>query len=599
VGTLLGTEPLGNVVRAFDKLIVEDYQRLYVWEEPQIDGLFQDLEETVLSGNDHFFGTLILQTDEDTPGAAAIVDGQQRITTIMLVVAAIRDQIQKLSIHTLPSDGVNFGDDVLGEARKFINFGNSMLNFRFYPNLLLRNVMHGGVLPEGENQGEIPWKKATNLGPATRASLKFRKAIFEIRDRLEKDMANYSDDEAKLRRLNALLSVIANKFRVLKVNTQSLAESMDIFMTLNSRGVDLQASDLARGLILKSATANMNDTQKVAFHKQNLQEWEGIAERVGDHEVFLRHHLTATADQVVRKKEILDEVTKRTVVKGDILATSLKANDFWGKLKDASLLYGEIISPSGDPKEKKYLRMLNALGQMSHRVLLLPVYEKNVPSADLDRILLLTSILSFRWNLQGKNAQDLETFFREIGKAFSDNGDVEKLQNKLLAEIQNVPDLTVKRWASDVDTGGKAKTLLYMIYVALSGDAIVHEYEKWHLEHIGPQAATPEWNMDLFGRLEVDDDEYESLISGAGNLTLLDPPINVKLRNKPFSEKKIKYDATKISLVQDLLAFDKWDSTAIAERTEWLAEMFEVIWPKDGQINEKNVKRFAEWREGD
>jgi uncharacterized protein with ParB-like and HNH nuclease domain len=110
VGTLLGTEPLGNVVRAFDKLIVEDYQRLYVWEEPQIDGLFQDLEETVLSGNDHFFGTLILQTDEDTPGAAAIVDGQQRITTIMLIVASIRDQIQKLSIHTLPSDGVNFGD---------------------------------------------------------------------------------------------------------------------------------------------------------------------------------------------------------------------------------------------------------------------------------------------------------------------------------------------------------------------------------------------------------------------------------------------------------------------------------------------------------
>ena len=81
---------------------VPDYQRGYAWQEQQLEDFVQDLE-LLAEGKQHFFGTLILHTGEDRPKArdehrktylvCDIVDGQQRLTTVVLLLDAIRQEM--------------------------------------------------------------------------------------------------------------------------------------------------------------------------------------------------------------------------------------------------------------------------------------------------------------------------------------------------------------------------------------------------------------------------------------------------------------------------------------------------------------------------
>ena len=97
------TPSILDVVKSFTKLTVDDYQRSYAWEKDQIEGFFADLHETAATGDPHFFGTLILQTTG--VGKAAVVDGQQRMTTTYVMVAALRDAALRLDSSVINEPG--------------------------------------------------------------------------------------------------------------------------------------------------------------------------------------------------------------------------------------------------------------------------------------------------------------------------------------------------------------------------------------------------------------------------------------------------------------------------------------------------------------
>lgn len=595
MGALAGTEKLGSIVESFDLLSVEDYQRVYVWEEENIDDLFQDIWNTVNSPSDHFFGTLILEIDGDTGRKAKVVDGQQRLTTTMLIVAALRDEIIQNGMSKLPDSGSNYGPDVLTEARQFLTWGNNSNNQRFHPNRLLRKVMTKCVMPEPGSQKQIPWGRQKDVDQPTNINLPFRKAIKHIRSAIKTDLTKFPEPEAKLRRIYEILSTVTQRFRVLKVTTTSVDESLEIFLTLNSRGSELQASDLARGEILKRLTDGLDDDAKIQIHEDNLLDWSAMGEQVQDLETFLRHYLVSTCDYPVTKKLILTEVIKRIdTVREDEPNKSLndRAQEFWDSMNSAAIKYSEILNPNL-PSGQIDLEMLNNL-QVSHRVLFLNLFGNPVFESRMAEIIKLTGTLSFRWTLLGENAQDLETLFRKLGRAFVASNNADTLVTQLKKEIEALSAISPSKWARGRDKGDHARLLLYMIYVNQAGDGNTFDLKSLHLEHVAPQTATDQWKLDLSSSGEFDEsDAYQDLISAAGNLTLLDPKINIKIKNIPFAEKKVKYSASKINLTEDIRDLPNWDSDVIKNRSQWLAEMFDVVWPV-AETN-KEVVSFAEW----
>jgi uncharacterized protein with ParB-like and HNH nuclease domain len=596
MGALAGTEKLGSIVQSFDLLSVEDYQRVYVWEESNIDDLFQDIWTTVGSPSDHFFGTLILEIDGDTGRKAKVVDGQQRLTTTMLIVAALRDEIILNGMSKLPDSGSSYGPDVLTEARQFLTWGNNSNNQRFHPNRLLRKVMTKCVLPEPGNQKQIPWGRQKDVDQPTNINLAFRKAIKHIRTSIKTDLTKYPEPEARLRRIYEILSTITQRFRVLKVTTTSVDESLEIFLTLNSRGSELQASDLARGEILKRLTDGLEDDEKIQIHEDNLLEWSSMGEQVQDLETFLRHYLVSTCDYPVTKKMILAEVTKRIdTIKEDEPHKSLneRAQDFWDSLNIAAIKYSEILNPNLAHGQLD-LEMLNVL-QVSHRVLFLNLFGTQAFEIKMAEVIKLTATLSFRWTLLGENAQDLETLFRKLGRAYVASNNIDTLLTQLQKEIEGLSPISASKWSRGRDKGDHARLLLYMIYVDQAGDGNTFDLKTLHLEHVAPQTATTQWKRDLSSSGEVDEsDAYQDMISAAGNLTLLDPKINIKIKNIPFDEKKKKYSASKINLTEDIRDLTHWDIDVIKDRSQWLSEMFEVVWPIEDLG--KKIVSYAEWQ---
>jgi transcriptional regulator of heat shock response len=355
-----GTLSLGSLVSSYEKLEVDDYQRPYTWSKDEIEELFADLDDCVRDKTPHFFGTLILQQVNDKH--VKVVDGQQRLTTSFILVAALRDELLSLPVRTI-SGGVGHVEVYVPQkVNEYLLVENQVDRHRFSPNRTIRDLMQNVVMAAKHEQRAVP-KRDRSQGETT---LKFRKAVTHIRKTVAEDLAKKVTDEEKLVRINELLEALLKRFHLLRVLTSDDAESLDIFLTLNNRGVPLGPSDLVRGEVLKRLGANLIGKPLNDLHKTNLSEWNAISEAVKEPEAFLRHYLVSISDEKVQKKKVVDTVMK--VLRSQGTSTDEEeraARKFWSDLKAASEIYGKVVTPftTDLPKNsaKCYLVLLNGL----------------------------------------------------------------------------------------------------------------------------------------------------------------------------------------------------------------------------------------------
>ena len=86
---------VGELISQNDKLSVPIYQRAYAWEEKNIDDLFNDIKVSINDySKEYFLGTIVL-SEKDRSGVLEIIDGQQRITSIVILFSCLRDYFQK------------------------------------------------------------------------------------------------------------------------------------------------------------------------------------------------------------------------------------------------------------------------------------------------------------------------------------------------------------------------------------------------------------------------------------------------------------------------------------------------------------------------
>ena len=153
------TLTLMEVMKKYDKLRVEDYQRTYSWSSTQITDLWIDVIDTAAESNtDHFFGTLILQLNPGEPKVATIVDGQQRLTTVFIFLSAIRDAVSELTVQEIAPQ-----KNMLAPIRPMEIAWQTILGpkqqkgeFRFESSLFLRKIISECVLAEPLDQKILP-----------------------------------------------------------------------------------------------------------------------------------------------------------------------------------------------------------------------------------------------------------------------------------------------------------------------------------------------------------------------------------------------------------------------------------------------------------
>lgn len=578
------TPTLFDVVKQYQKIEVDDYQRTYAWTKDEIEELFSDLKQCISDGDHHFFGTLILQAKDNS--LATIVDGQQRLTTVFILVAALRDEILRLGIDTIQADQPGHRPiRVIDKTWNFLYPGDDLNVYRFHSNRFLRDIMQKSVIATPDAQQKLP-ERDSNL------TLAFRKAIKTIRTLVANDLQSQDSKEQRLLRINAMLDAIMERFIVLRVKTTSMSESLEIFLTLNNRGLPLGPSDLVRGIVMSALGHAESEREQSRLHGRIFEEWKDISDNVREPEVFLRHYLVANSREKIQKKKVFDKV-RDTLQDGSPDGRKLKARAFWDDLTEASEVYAQLIAPTMGGETQYRLELLDGL-MKSHRIFLLTVLRSNLQDTDRDDLVLLTSILAFRWVMSGGNAQKLEDFFQKAGADLREFGDISKLKSSLEFEIKNIDFDVEKYLREEGDSSFVGRALLHAVNrhlthganpIALNGNL--------HLEHIAPQAPTPEWQSTVFSGNKEMFEDYDNLISELGNLTLLDVKLNLQAKRLPFDQKKSKYSRSTMMVTRDLVSIPKWTESEIQSRTKWLSEMFEAIWPKPGVVTP--VIHFPDW----
>jgi hypothetical protein len=558
-----GTISLKIVVEQYHQLMVDDYQRTYAWSKDELVDLFNDLQETAKESDPHFFGTLILQKHDGNK--AKVVDGQQRLTSVFLLVASLRDELSRLTSQTLQAPGM-LPVNVAQKVNDFLYPTQALAIHRFVPNRFLRQIFQESVMALPGNQIEVA-KRGRTL------TLNFRKAITNARQIVAKDLSAFDTEPGKLARINLLLDTLLLKFNVLCVPTSSLSESLDIFLTMNNRGTPLGPSDLVRGEVMGHLTDGETEEVQRQIFGNVFQQWDSIAENVKEPEVFLRHYLVSTTEDKIQKKKVLEIISAQIAGK-TVEERKTKAHGFWNALVSDSEAYAKTINPPLTEDWGYYAYLLNGLLK-SHRIALLRIIPSGYEAWQKTELIRLIMVLSYKSVMGYKNKQQLEDFFQSVCTDIRAAKDFEEIKNKIIQAADFDVDV-LDYLTQEGDAGYVGKSILHALDRLTNPAAIFQDLNAdVHLEHVAPQSKISHWDSELGISQDVKLDEYSALVAQIGNLTLLDRKLNMQASQKDFATKKSEYFLNSVfSLSKDLTSISKWDVREIETRTLWIVQMF-------------------------
>ncbi|MFF0870151.1 DUF262 domain-containing protein [Nonomuraea sp. NPDC003560] len=543
------------------ELRVPVYQRSYSWQQDdQVADFWSDLERSFDSKGEYFLGTVVLAKEGDE-GKRTIIDGQQRLATISLLLAAIRDELARrgsekeliiqrdyLAKETLTSDGP--------EPRLELNPDDDEYFNKFVTGKPFEPTLQSG-------KPHFP-----------RASHKLLYEAYKyLSDKVQKNAEGAGN--AATERLLKWVSFLTHRARIGVIEVASEADAYVIFETLNNRGADLTTADLLKNYLYGRAGSKLN-----AVRHRWIQALSTLELTAADRKftAFLRsfwssyHGLTREKDLY---KAIRDDVGHAT-----------KAMKFSEDLVEAATHYAALDNPG----HESWGTQLGSAGQADiallgdfdlspNKPLLLAALKHFAPE---EMRKLLRALVS--WSVRGMilntmNAGSVEKEYCRVAV---------EIRHGRISTVQEVRDSLDKVIPSDLAFRSdfaiaqvkRNKTARYYLRALECGRASVPEPElvpnpdesQINLEHVLPRNARPEeWRAF---------DDIDTAAYLLGNMVLLQKTKNSMIGNRPFSVKRPTLRESGFALTKEIGELEEWTPQAIAERQERLAELAVKVWPR-------------------
>lgn len=583
---------LGALLEGKSVLTVPVYQRNYAWKSEQVEAFLNDIEDLAIrEDGEHFFGAIVLLDRQDQK-ELELIDGQQRITTTIMLLSVLRDLTNNLGV-----DGIVLGDNVVSVPTKI----NSMLKLndqvtdRYRANYKLEKVFKEFVLMGNDHPHRKTFKTHfKDLDSKQRLyAAELRKAHGMIDDRVQKWFADVRDDRnAAGKKILQVVNRIRDNYLFLEVKMNSEDDAFVFFETLNDRGLRLTPSDLLKNVTLQKAKA-----ESPSSLEDVLDEWDSTVEKLEGVQFskFLRHYLLTIQESKVQTK--------------NIFATFKKIIDQYGEggavknlklLRKSAELYAQVL-PGGTSGNIVLDRISFRLDQFSetHRLLLLAVLRGGFSKQNVEFAFKVIDALSFRWILTGKNAQELETIYQVAANSLLP-GDDSSLVTAFDLLLEAMPkDESVRQ--AIINDPARRDLQIYVLgrlEEGRSGHGNIWQGQSLHIEHLAPQkpSADSDWFTQVAkAKAGVGHLSYADFAGKWGNLSLLEFEINTSIGNASWNKKLQGVAAAKadeddqnhrglknslINITKDLTVLGDWTAQHIDQRTEWVASEIVMLTSK-------------------
>ena len=507
---------------------IPSYQRPYVWGEDNINELLDDILYAFEndSQDTYFMGALVLQNKENDE--YDILDGQQRLTTLALLLATIRDNIKVEKTKKVLQDHLFQEDDETADIPSRNRFTFNIRNEvqRFFEEYIIKE---NGTFNIEKALEDEQFKNNISIKNMVAVVQVIRKRLEEIFGE-QLSLENISGTS-----LLEFIKFIRNKLIFAYICSDTREQAFRLFTILNNRGIPLTTADILKSL-------NLDKVQDEIKRNEYAKKWEELEEQYGDKfDRFLNFIRTIKLKEKARKN-LLEEFEEK--IYGKVMNYGKESIDYILKTSEN---YDKLINLTSDfNNEYKNLINIMKVGFNSEDWIppLLYYYEKFNTQGLVKFLKLLDNKFMGDWINKETPTKRLENMNKilkaiEIGENYND---ILNNKNLFSFDINNFKNII----NGNIFGERYCKYLLLKIeYLSLDSEvAYIGNYKNISIEHVLPQnpKEDSEW------RAKFSNEDREEWTNKLGNLILLTKRKNSKLSNLEFKDKKEKYLADKILL---------------------------------------------------
>jgi hypothetical protein len=547
----INLEGIGGVLKS-RRFRVPAYQRSYAWEVDHVEALLDDIKEAIDNKErEYFLGSVVVTSDDN--GRYEVVDGQQRLTTISLIIAAIKEIFQRDEDH-----------EVVASVKSDFLTNTDRRTKEREPKLILNEVDNETYQDLIEGFDKVDVKKLRRQS---------HKRLVSAAKHCEKYLSNLcvksKDSEEEL---HSWLDYIETSLKVIVVTAPDDSNAFVIFETLNDRGLELAISDLVKNyLFLRSG-------EKIEEIKNRWLSMVSTLESASDDPLTVTYirHFTMARYGLVREKDLFSVLkTKITSKRG-----SLK---FSTELADSVRVYTALLNTDHDywndfSNDVAYsVSTFNLLGMTQIRPLLLALLNKFSAKRVSEAFRLLVSAAVRYQMVGGIGGGTLEKVYSDTAKAVTE--EKVKTPKEVIQAFKNVPSDSAFLSAFSIASVSKQKVARYYLReleIAEDSDNAQtipnHDTNSVNLEHVLPTTPDPVWK-DIFT-----DDEMRSYQKRIGNLAIMSAKLNSSIGNGSFEDKKDHYKDSAFFFTRELANEVSWRKEAIDSRQKKMAEVAVKHW---------------------
>ncbi|EGT3615840.1 DUF262 domain-containing protein [Clostridium perfringens] len=556
---------------------IPDYQRAYSWNKENLKQLVDDIWESVelnkARGNKefdqyepYFLGSIVLCSKEykdDGCGIYDVIDGQQRLTSIIMLIATIRDLIDNEEYKKVLSDLIYQKPNVLMGIKESIRVKARGKEEEFFRKHILTD-------------GGTELVKDLDITELSEAKQNMVNAIEVFR-------ASFFNEEGELleEKLNEFIVYLLQKVVLVVITTESFTSAFRLFNVINARGLPLTDSDL-----LKSENLRVIDPE---IRKEYTDIWENHEQDLGKERLdqiigFMRTmKLKNKAEESVYEefsKKIFRNEPEYLGVNFVNHLTAIKA------LYDKHIIDGTLEGVSEEDKSY-YKNLINIMREFLPYDEWMAAVIKFAEKFNDDKLLLgfvkvLEKRLVIDW-VNGNSFADRLNRVYEILEVIEEKDSLEEIKEApvFLYDLERTTAY-FENALNDIDFYSKGRMMIpKYIFVRLDMEKRPNEVldysDKIMIEHVLPRNAKEAYWKENFTA-----EQRRNWANRFGNLVIITGAKNTRANNKPFAEKVEQYLSKKSDFIvtKEVLELEDWNMDSLKNRHEDLVERALELWTK-------------------
>lgn len=575
-----------------EQYVIPTYQRRYSWHERQVWELIEDIK--LIEGSDkHLLGSIVCLSGHHTAGLnkLELVDGQQRLTTITILLECIRQRLEEV-----------------GEKDEAAQVA-TLLSAKPLGGKSLRKVSLDSI-----DSVEFDHLIQNSKGQSYK-NVQLQSTFEIVRSWIA---------EQPLDLLGVFLYRLKNQAIVIRLDVGEAKDAFKLFETINNRGLRLSPTDIVKNFLLGNAARfgdqslqtaraswasliqHLDGTNSDAFFRYYLMSLVKVRLTAADvvpqfKNVFMSQVIEATAlperhnyaDPAETEDDESEDGIESAVVEVDVEVINtgkVSFKDFLARLVMSAKVYGELVLvKTGDAATNRHLRNLKMIKAVQTYGFLMHLRAGGCSEKNFREVLKLTESFVLRRHVCRERSNETEALFARLcgTDPSAPIPAIKEAYRSLFPTDEKFRDefASTNFTATVID---RARYCLEKIEMHKHGsydELQVLGAADVHVEHIIPQKIKTRKAIDEFGdwvtylgdKAEVLHPKYVSRI---GNLTIFAGALNIGASNNPFLKKKMAYKESGIKLTQELLKMSNFRFKNVQQRSSELADIAVKLWPQ-------------------